>query len=207
MSAAHRRKIFLITGGACTAGFAAVLILVLTGSFSGIDSAVYGVIAPAINSASTFMMEKLSFLASVPFLCCAVLALLLLPKSRRKLGIPTCIAMVSCVAINQLVKFLVERKRPDILVLTTENGFSFPSGHSMGALVFYGLLIYFALRYLKKRNRRVLLCFACTAMILLIGISRIYLGVHFFSDVLGGFLLGGTILFVFLFFYERKLPV
>lgn len=207
MPTACRRKIFLIAGGVCLTGFAAVLMLLLTGMVSGMDDAVYAAIAPVINSGLSFVMGKISFFASFPFICCALLALLLLPKTRRKLGLPMGIAMLACVAVNQAVKFLVARERPTILVLDAESGFSFPSGHSMAALVFYGLLFYFILRYLRRKSRRVLLCFACVAMILLVGISRIYLGVHFFSDVLGGFLLGGTVLFTFLFFYEKKLPV
>lgn len=206
MLTACRRKWFLIVGAACLAAFLCVLVPVLTGAVTGMDDAVYSAISPAINPAMTWVMRKISFFASLPFVCSALLALLLLPKTRRRFGFPLSIAMLSCAVINQLVKFLVAKERPGILILDVENGFSFPSGHSMAALVFYGLLLYFILRFVRHKNRQVLLSFLCIAVILLVGVSRIYLGVHFFSDVVGGFLLGGAVLFFFLYFYEKKLP-
>lgn len=92
--------------------------------------------------------------------------------------------------VNPLIKLLFLRERPSLEHLVTENSFSFPSGHSTGSMIFYGTLIFLVPLFLtnKKAQRTVqgLLIF----LIVMIGISRIYLGVHFPTDVLGGFCIG-----------------
>ncbi len=110
--------------------------------------------------------------------------------------------MVSTFAFN-LIKFIVKRPRPlDGLIL--ENGFSFPSGHSLSAVFFYGFLIYFVFKNIKNvKLKKILLVFICM-IILLIGFSRIYLGVHFVSDVIAGFVLGLIILIVFINYIYKK---
>ncbi|MNP70769.1 Phosphatidylglycerophosphatase B [compost metagenome] len=83
------------------------------------------------------------------------------------------------------------------------NGFSFPSGHSMAAFSLYGVMAFLLWRHtLTSIGRGVLIAFS-VAMILMIGISRIYLGVHYPSDVLGGFLASGCWLSISIWFYQR----
>lgn len=97
--------------------------------------------------------------------------------------------------VNVMVKELVDRPRPMIRCLISESGSSFPSGHSMVSLAFYGFLIFMSCTFLTGRKKN-FLCFGLGLCIFLIGLSRIYLGVHYFTDVLGGFLLGMVILMV-----------
>lgn len=90
-----------------------------------------------------------------------------------------------------IIKHLVTRSRPPVAdMLTAASGYAFPSGHSFVAVSFYGLLIYFLYSYLKNKLVRYLILCAGLALILFIGFSRIYLGVHWFTDVLGSYLLG-----------------
>ena len=100
MLTACRRKWFLIVGAACLAAFLCVLVPVLTGAVTGMDDVVYSAISPAINPAMTWVMRKISFFASLPFVSSALLALLLLPKTRRRFGFPLSIAMLSCAAVS-----------------------------------------------------------------------------------------------------------
>ncbi|MFR3450586.1 MAG: phosphatase PAP2 family protein [Collinsella sp.] len=90
--------------------------------------------------------------------------------------------------LNQLLKFAIQRPRPDVSLRLVEiGGFSFPSGHSMAAMAFFGLFIWLTWRYVRDRRARVgLTAFLCV-MIAAVGFSRVYLGVHYASDVLGGF--------------------
>lgn len=93
--------------------------------------------------------------------------------------------------LNKLAKLFFGRLRPIVpCPLVHENGYSFPSGHSMNAISFYGFLIYLSYIYIKNNKIRIPAILGLSLLILLIGFSRIYLGVHYPSDVLGGFSLG-----------------
>jgi undecaprenyl-diphosphatase len=98
---------------------------------------------------------------------------------------------------NILVKEVVERPRPStdaIQVFFPVNESSFPSGHAGGALIFFGLLAYLAWLRLSGLRARLLVLTGCMIAILLIGISRIYFGAHWPSDVVGGYAYGGMML-------------
>ena len=73
----------------------------------------------------------------------------------------------------------------------------FLRGHSMASMAFYGLLIYFAYRYIKNKRIKTLVCAILSLLIPLIGFSRIYLGVHYTTDVIAGFLISTVYLIVF----------
>ena len=91
------------------------------------------------------------------------------------------------VGTNQLLKHTIRRVRPDHLRLIKETGYSYPSGHSMVSVALYGLLIYLIHKNVKNKVLRVILIIPLLVLILGIGISRIYLGVHYPTDVLAGF--------------------
>ena len=91
------------------------------------------------------------------------------------------------VLLNQAMKFAIQRPRPDVLRLVDVSGFSFPSGHSMAAMAVFGLLAWCVWRYERNPRRRIALMCLFALVIVMVGISRIYLGVHYASDVLGGF--------------------
>lgn len=93
---------------------------------------------------------------------------------------------------NVAIKQVVNRARPAHDHLVEVNTLSFPSGHSMSAMAFYGFLIYLTTRFSMPRAVRIIILTALTGLIALIGVSRIYLGVHFPSDVAAGFL-GGVL--------------
>ena len=99
-------------------------------------------------------------------------------------------------ASNVLLKRVINRARPDAEHLVAVNTLSYPSGHSMSAMAFYGFLIYLCVRYEVKKPLRILIVTVHALLILSIGLSRIYLGVHFPSDVAAGFV-GGFIWVMF----------
>jgi len=104
---------------------------------------------------------------------------------------------------NYLGKLTVHRVRPDNPVYL-ENSFSFPSGHAMVSVIFYGFIGYLLIRHLKNWKQKVNVFFICLIVAVAIGFSRLYLGVHYFSDVWGGYLLGLLILAIIVTLYERR---
>lgn len=101
-----------------------------------------------------------------------------------------------------LLKNLIERARP-VNQLISETGFSFPSGHAVTAVVLFGILSYLIWKHFKSRVVRIWAVFISLFMVLLIGFSRVYLNVHWLSDVLAGYFLGGFLLFLCIYLFER----
>src|SRR5215212_7036677 len=96
-------------------------------------------------------------------------------------------------ALNLLLKDLFARPRPHFgHPLVVETSYSFPSGQAMESLVVYGMLAYFALLTLRSKRMRVVSVGGAVVMVTLIGFSRVYLGAHYVSDVVGGFAAGGA---------------
>lgn len=94
--------------------------------------------------------------------------------------------------LNLMLKNVFQRARPAIPgAYMVDNGFSFPSGHSMISLVFYGMVAYLAMGYVKNNNWKGLLIVGICVICALIGFSRLYLGVHYLTDVLAGWAAGG----------------
>jgi undecaprenyl-diphosphatase len=91
---------------------------------------------------------------------------------------------------NIALKRIINRARPSLEHLVSVNTLSFPSGHSMSAMAFYGFLIYLCLRFKLNLLLRIVVITLLTVLILSIGLSRIYLGVHYPSDVAAGFVGG-----------------
>lgn len=116
------------------------------------------------------------------------------------LGISACIMLI--------VKNIVRRPRPN-LMLIEETGFSFPSGHSLNAFVFWGFVIYLVYQFNKDRKGKkyIWLYVIAVLLMILVPLSRIYLGVHYASDCLCGMLVGYISLFVFVNFVQYSKPL
>lgn len=119
----------------------------------------------------------------------------LIYKKRAWLVVPLIFSSALAGLITFLGKVEFRRARP-LLSAITENSFSFPSGHATIVVAFYGFVAYIILRLYPKFNKRIII--ASTLIItLLIGLSRMYLGVHYLSDVLVGYVVGGLSLVLF----------
>jgi undecaprenyl-diphosphatase len=114
---------------------------------------------------------------------------------KRRYIAPLLLAIVGSEIFTTLGKIIIHRQRPDMAIYI-EHSFSFPSGHATIAIAFYGFLIYLLIRNVGKWRAKVNIFITGTAIILLIGFSRLYLGVHYVSDVWGGYLVGAMWLIV-----------
>ena len=139
------------------------------------------------------------------FLSIATVMLFLLIKN-KKIGLSIISNIVIITILNQLLKRILQRPRPTEFRIVEETGYSFPSGHSMVSMAFYGYLIYLIYRYIKNKYVKWTLITILSILICLIGISRIYLGVHYTSDVLGGFLLSISYLVIYISSIKKLIP-
>ena len=105
--------------------------------------------------------------------------------------------------INFLIKNVVKRVRPEQFMLFKEFSYSFPSWHAMLTCFVFGVLIYFALKYLKNKPLKITLIIIFSTIILLMGFARVYLGVHYLSDVLAGLMLGFAFVLLFVVLYNK----
>jgi undecaprenyl-diphosphatase len=167
---------------------------VVTGSPTvGIDRRLINLVATLRTPQLDQLMYLITFLASeqtvVVLTVVAVLVPLIAGRPRSALLVVS--AVVAGTLFFELVKVLVQRPRPlleDARIV--QGGFSFPSGHSTVAATFYGTLAYLAIRNLQQYRWKVLVAMATGVLVLAIGVSRIYLGVHYPSDVLAGWAAG-----------------
>ena len=172
---------------------------VASGEIMRLDTLAYELFVERLRSdALTPFMEAFTSLASVVVL--AVLAAVIAALAPGKApGWCVAVNLVCVVLLNTVLKVIVQRPRPDGFRLISETGYSFPSGHSMVSMAFFGLLIWMVWRYHRKDAMRVVWCVVFGVVIAMVGISRIYLGVHYASDVLAGF----CVSLVWLIFYTR----
>lgn len=102
------------------------------------------------------------------------------------------------------MKHIFMRARPDeVFHLVEQGGYSFPSGHSVTSVVVYGLLIYLIRKRCKNQTVKNILTVLCAALMIIIGPSRIYVGVHWPTDVLCGWLIGSAVLIIAVTILER----
>jgi undecaprenyl-diphosphatase len=135
---------------------------------------------------------------TVPLILLAA-PLLARPGRRRRTTVIAVIVVAGTHVLVQSIKFLMARPRPVLQeVIATAEGFAFPSGHSAQAVAVYGTLAYLACRRPLRWRHRVHASTVAVVLILLIGFSRLYLGVHWLTDVVGGFVLAGLWLAVVL---------
>lgn len=123
----------------------------------------------------------------------------------KKIDIAITSNLVIITILNTLFKYILQRPRPEGHQIIVQNGYSFPSGHSMIGMAFYGYLIYLVYKYIKNKKIKVLITILLSIIIITIGISRIYLGVHYTSDVLCGFMTSICYLIIYIAITDRYL--
>ena len=130
--------------------------------------------------------------------------LILILIKNKKIGLSVLINLCSVTVLNLVLKSILQRPRPNEYRIINETGYSFPSGHSMISMAFYGFIIYYVYcSHLSKLGKTIIISIL-TLLVLMIGLSRIYLGVHYASDVIGGFVLALVYLIIFIKYIYKK---
>ncbi|XRG80394.1 phosphatase PAP2 family protein [Rossellomorea sp. GAMAL-10_SWC] len=187
-------------------GFGLMALLVSNHSIYHFDSTVINFIQGLESPAITSFMKIITFLGSSVFiilLSISILYFLYKVLNHRSELILFVAALIGSNILCVLLKLFFHRARPDLHRLIEISGYSFPSGHATNAMTVYGILTFILWRNIRTKSGRSLLIITSLIMILLIGISRIYLGVHFPSDVIAGYFTGGFWISTAIWYYQR----
>ncbi len=184
---------------------AIVLVVVLAGLVTnnvtdGLDLAIIRAVRASALVAPLAILRQVTELGSTTAMM--VLAIILLLSelvARRPWSGITGAGTIGLASLgNELAKGLIARARPDLIQpIVVERGYSFPSGHAALSMVGYGVAALLVARSGAPRRVKVVAAFAAGCLVALIGISRVYLGAHFPTDVLAGWLAGGAVVLIF----------
>jgi len=173
--------------------FIIVTVLVVTENITtaNINHEFYLLIAEKIHPTLTIVATWIGSLTHWYSYAPIVLFLIILPRTRMKAGLPIAIVLsVSAILGPLVLKNIFAIERPTINQLIAPGGFGYPSGHSMNAAVFFSACAIMVLRYSKRKPLKIAFTAFAIISILLVGLSRIYLGVHTLTDVIGGYSAG-----------------
>jgi len=141
-------------------------------------------------------MKFITDIGSGYFIIFVCLVLLAIPWTRKNYALRVIVSVIIAAALNLILKNIFQRPRPDILRLVAETDYSFPSGHAMNNIALYGSIVLISWEKLKNLNMKIVI--TCLSVILVgaIGFSRVYLGVHYASDIIGGWAFGLIVVWI-----------
>ncbi|MGC2697662.1 MAG: phosphatase PAP2 family protein [Candidatus Angelobacter sp.] len=162
---------------------------ILEGATLHFDAAIRSWVHQFASSGMTRAMNAISLLGYNVLIVELVIAFVVFARLRwRRAAVWLAVAMVGALLLDLALKYAYHRPRPTAFFGSAPHSYSFPSGHALCSLCFYGVLAGLLSARIKSRPWRILLWTIAVLLIIAIGLSRIYLGVHYPSDVLAGYL-------------------
>ena len=171
--------------------------MMLKGKLNKIDNDFYSKIKITNNKTKIWKLVTLFADAKVIAVLCIVLLIFL---ENKRVPIAIIINMIIMWFLIGILKNTFKRDRPSKNRLVNEKGYSYPSGHTMTATIFYGFIIFLIIISNLTMPIKIIFISLLSLIILLVGYTRIYLGVHYLSDVIGAILFGSSYLLLYIFF-------
>lgn len=158
-----------------------------------LDTNVFNFLKTQVSERNNYIMEFFTFLGTPVFLVPANLLLIvyfLFIKKHKWYSIKIPAIALSSLGLMFLLKGLFDRQRPSVPLLFSAKGLSFPSGHALMSVTFYGLLVYIIFKSVHNKPWKWTLILLLILLIIIIGMSRVYLRVHYATDVIAGYCIG-----------------
>ncbi|WP_050615272.1 phosphatase PAP2 family protein [Bacillus testis] len=208
----YKKQLYMVFFAVLIVAFTAIFIDLLEdlkeAELRAFDHNVIAYIQGHVSARLTAVMKVITFFGGKVWLIAAVLVIsLVVGLKKRRYGFFLLLTSATGSAFNLMLKNMIQRERPDIFPIIEESGYSFPSGHSMGSLIFYATLAIILAKISRRKWVDSIIIAFFVLLVLAIGISRIYLGVHYPSDVIGGYTAGAFWVLIcwFIFdFYEER---
>lgn len=177
--------------------FIVLCILVKLDLLSNIDESVYKFITSNMNNTTTNIYKVITFFGSTIFMVglCVLLLVLFIIIKKNIYGYIISGTLIFSTIMNNVIKVIIRRERP-IYMIVRETTFSFPSGHTMASVSMYGILIYLINKSNMNKKLKIILSIILGMIPLMVATSRIYLGAHYFSDILGAIMLATIVLLI-----------
>lgn len=180
--------------------FVVIAVFIGVGKIEIFDSYIYSMISKLINPTMTSIVKVITNFADPIFVVIFALVfsyIVGIRKKDKKTAILFCLNLVIVALLNYALKNIFMRTRPELINIIKESGYSFPSGHSSISVAMYGYLIYLINTRCDNKKIKILSTVLFSVLISIIGLTRIYLGVHFASDVIAAFLITLSYLIIY----------
>lgn len=170
--------------------FAILAVAIKADYLYGFELWVYNEATEHMSDLLTSILKLITNIGGPIGIMCVCAIIFIIPKLRNRIAIPVSIAVISSFVLNIILKQIFARERPNILRLVSESFYSFPSGHAMVNMSLYSILMIYAYKLVKNKKLRYSIYLVLTTLVFIIGFTRIYLGVHYAGDIIGGWLMG-----------------
>ncbi|MBR4260825.1 MAG: phosphatase PAP2 family protein [Clostridia bacterium] len=200
-----KKYINFILAGILVVALAAIMVLIKNGGIVNFDNNVFNLVTTNENSFLENMYRVFTFLGSTEFIvgACLVIFVLFIIIKKKEIGFVIVGSVVISTIVNNVIKLIFRRERPLVRRLVEEKSFSFPSGHTMAAVTLYGILIFFVMRSKLNKTVKIAISIVLGLLPICVAVSRIYLGAHFASDVIGAAVTSSALLFIETYFAKK----
>jgi len=192
-----KKDIKMIIIWICAFLFIGLTVMVFTGIMHSVDEGVQAFILHIRNSKLTNVFTVITNIGGA-YALLSISVLLLLIKRDKKISLMIAINLAMVFITSQIFKFIFRRSRPAEIFLVNATGYSYPSGHMMVSSAFYFYILYLINKKVKNKIIKAIIFIFTVLLVFLIGFSRIYLGVHYTTDIIGGLILAILYLMIYI---------